>query len=1820
MKKNVLLVLSILLITNSFGQNNISVNVIVNPPYSHDIRDYMSQPGKILVMLMANPSPDLAAGRDVYRFKLIGSITGDNGIFLRTLDAYRPPMPIEMALGESRQLTANDVENYFSSENLEYQGITKRELFSKGLPEGSYTICIQAVDYDTNEPLSEEEPFGCSALFELRYIEPPQLINPICDDEVEIMNPQFISFQWTVPVGILNPSTIRYKFRLYELPNEDSNPESIAYSTSPPFFEQTDIFTTNLIYNAAMPILDTDKKYVWMVIAEDQNEKIQFANNGKSEICTFSFAMEEDVFDNEEIVIISPAWCSKDSALECGTLTDFYVSWQFQSLMNQIADFGPKGDKQSQTLNTILEKYKNARFEVKFYSDKAAKQLIYSASTKNTYFQSNAQKLPFVDGQSYWFQVTLADSISQQSHLISDLCAFKYKWVEEQAPEYVTRTINGRLMYQFQGNESKTFPASNVAIKLVKSYILKDATTGEELEIPENDYEQTSNYQPYNILNLSFDGLASTVTNQNGNFSVQLNLKKDEKLGLLEPNYSYSNNGKSYTGPVSRVIRIIPQNSYYAPVKQGIVPVEETTNLGQLSTYVYSYALNAEISEGYQYSSGVIKPLINKNVYLLRKSKNEYLPKYEGNLNAGSYMMAPSAISNAGFSLVVSGKTKLAKGSDNQDVAIVEFSNLIQNILYGDEYYLWIEGTDIQTSWKVKFNAHDAQPSSQTGAQGMNYTNNTIVGLVSEADNETFSDIKEYSFKVSKQYKTISNEPPKSVVKGKLIYNYPGKASTTRPLANTPISIISCYVTGPEGYSKIVKTNKYEEYEDAYPGAQVLGTSVTNASGEFEFEFSNIPVQNFFNTVGQYEVTTGNLNRTHTWEAWESSGGGDFRLLYETKTATIRRVFRIVVEDPNGLYMSPDKDFIIEPLKSKDVGTLTSNVFTYKLTGEISHTTTSYSNNSVGFETEKIPGVECYLLRKKSDIENANFPEGEGQNIIGSLDEYPDFKVVNFDTTDAQGAFEFDNILFRNANAPIYRFFRTPEMKGTYNYEPKLMTHSTINPFVKPRFFFNSDYRYTTISGAGAQLEPAKPGVRGKVISNVNAQKGIKDAHCSLFVTLQSGFKLYDCLTDEEGYFDLSNKLQQIEDFSEIQEIILTVGKQGYYYKEGSKHKNLWAKVYDKAFVQEGRQIVEDNIILNANGGMKGMVKNEYGDAIDAYVRFDENSSNPDIGQGQLTPTWSAIKGAFNIPAIPGPNRKLIIVPKDVAYFSDTLLVNVKEGASTLVENIVIKERSHRIYFYVKKAGNTSGGLSLFTPLAGARVKLLGDDNTPVAVADNNGKVELNFKNVSVNHHSLQVTGPNGSNFVPQIVNFKNEETKTPVKLADMVLKPGLSLKGIVTLDGKPTDKALVYIDLRKGIDTDYSVSDDGTSNSESQYYFQTWPKSDGSFELKCIPPELKGKQFEITAVYRIPKQFNVKGNAKSESETPTDSEGYTIIGDTKYVSIPSLGNLQLNMTSYKKMSITDIWGFPLKITKLEEQNGGNVRVSGTVKLSGFSKGFDPIGDVSYDVAGVVFAPGNQKVNGVPVGIPQQDKIVVNATRETKLKYAKSFNVKLKTKPNEGLLVIEKGSSSDNKSGKLSGLVHIVDNSFQYPSSYLNFDGTQFYFANRITTNNQGSTGNSGQIMTNNTAQLSTISPVIDLYNAAQPGNGSDTKEFNLCNVANENTGLASALQFKFINFSASAKPANSFISGKKITLDATLTATIENASQATINIGNLVLENNKIDPISSNQPIQVTLKDGASVYSADAKPWQIEAYDWVVDPQQGGLVSKKLHAAHRKT
>ncbi|MDF1549125.1 MAG: hypothetical protein P1P88_14970, partial [Bacteroidales bacterium] len=942
MKKSLFLILSIIITASVLSQNNITVSVMVNPPYSHDIRDYVNQPGKILVLLTASASDDLSLGKDRYTIKLIGSITGDNGISLRTKASYRPPMPIELLLGQSMQLTANDIEQYFTAENLDIQGISREDLLAgKGLREGSYSICVQAVDYETNEPYSEEDPFGCSAPFDLRYIEPPQLLFPMCEEVLEPSHPQNLNFQWTMPVGITNPGMLRYKFRLFELPDKDTNPESIVNSAMPPFFEQSDIPTTMLIYNIAMPALDTEKSYAWQVVAEDVNEKIQFANLGKSEICTFSFQEAEKEPDEEQIIISWPVNCSSDSALMSGNITDFYISWMFSSLIPPNNDFSVHNTSiDIENFNAVLKNYENATFKLSFYSDKNANNLKFSTSGTNYYFQAKtaSPNFPFVDGQSYWFQVSLIDSITNNEYLQSELCAFKYKKMVEQGEEYVSKTIQGNLKYQFETEVTKTYPLANANLKLVKKYLLKDASTGEEIEIPEYEYINSENTgkktnQNTTFGSKSFNGLASCTSDQNGNFSFTLNWPKNEKLGLIENQFKYTDNGKTYLGPLSRVLRIETINNYYAPVTQNITPVEEITNLGSLTTYVYSYTLQAEIAEGYQGVSNLSKPVVDKNIYLFRKVKDSDIPYFEGDIKVQNQMMAiPAAMASKNYKLIAKQKSVTSKDTENKDVGFVKFTSLVQNFVNNDEYYLWIEGTPIQTAQSVSYKA--ANIPENTSQEG--YQVQFLITSATENPPASYSEIKDFSFTVKDRFIAVSANPPKSVVKGKLVYTYPGKATTIRPLANTPISIISCYVMGPDANSKIVKRpNHYEESDDAFLGAHVLGTSITNASGEFEFEFTNIPDQNIFSSIGEYEVSTGQLNSTQTWQAWESNKETDFRIKYEKKHGNIRKVFRIVVEDPNSLYMSPIDNFTIEPLQTKDVGLLTSDVFTYQLTGSV---------------------------------------------------------------------------------------------------------------------------------------------------------------------------------------------------------------------------------------------------------------------------------------------------------------------------------------------------------------------------------------------------------------------------------------------------------------------------------------------------------------------------------------------------------------------------------------------------------------------------------------------------------------------------------------------------------------------------------------------------------------------------------------------------------------------------------------------------------------------------------------------------------------------
>lgn len=263
----------------------ITINVSIPPPYSPYLLDYAVVPGRMTLQVRNNT-------RNQLQIKLLASISGDNGITLKTKPNYQPPQPLVLAPNETRIFKSpSELRGYFDRDNIETVGITDYTLGARTFPEGIYNICFRAVDYITNVPFSLDEPLGCSSPINIRFVEPPVMISPVCEDTVKAMHPQGVIFSWAAAIGA--PIGITYTLRLVELPPVEVNPNAYVDAVQVPFFEQKNIRQTSLIYQAAMPPLRSGKTYAMRVTAIDPQQRIVFLNNGHSPICTFIYHEEQ---------------------------------------------------------------------------------------------------------------------------------------------------------------------------------------------------------------------------------------------------------------------------------------------------------------------------------------------------------------------------------------------------------------------------------------------------------------------------------------------------------------------------------------------------------------------------------------------------------------------------------------------------------------------------------------------------------------------------------------------------------------------------------------------------------------------------------------------------------------------------------------------------------------------------------------------------------------------------------------------------------------------------------------------------------------------------------------------------------------------------------------------------------------------------------------------------------------------------------------------------------------------------------------------------------------------------------------------------------------------------------------------------------------------------------------------------------------------------------------------------------------------------------------------------------------------------------------
>jgi len=626
------------------------------------------------------------------------------------------------------------------------------------------------------------------------------------------------------------------------------------------------------------------------------------------------------------------------------------------------------------------------------------------------------------------------------------------------------------------------------------------------------------------------------------------------------------------------------------------------------------------------------------------------------------------------------------------------------------------------------------------------------------------------------------------------------------------------------------------------------------------------------------------------------------------------------------------------------------------------------------------------------------------------------------------------------------------------------------------------------------------------------------------------------------------------------------------------------------SFIRKGVQFVKD-IGLSPSHKVTGTVKcpdEKLADnsmaTVQAYVQ---------VRDGKYFETNSA--GYFEIPAPYMAKDTLKIIPKDVAYFNGSYLFTDADAAKDLLElnDVLVYRRRHRIQFSVTEKTDQAGPPKR---IAGATIQL-GDS---VRTTDASGTARFNFENVSVNNYTFVVRGAAGSGYIPKTVNVTSKETKDFVTKS-VELEKGSEISGLVRLDDTPVKNARVYIDVSNTSTQVVSAQNISHTSGTTPYpvakpagpaYNKPEGKITQDANLVVTYTDGQGK-YILRGVPVNNQDINIRATLDTT---------FTVVGDKQTASIKAgKAVADLNLKSYSQAVINKIYGFPLTVESLTPVNSKQVKVTGLIHWT------EAVSDFSLNevnkvlrIEDVVFNLINKE--GSMVGIANDDEVVINGVTMLKLSYLNSYNIALQSAGTQNIFNTQPLSVKRvNDFGKIAGKMKIVDNSFNYPSSYLNFDKSEFYLALK----QNRTVNNIVDLVTSAVSETEASKPAYnnlsEYQKAIQTGYidylSKPKPVYYLCDRN------AAPIAFKLLNFPATANPLNSFIDENgKIHLDVDLTCSIANAQPEnfTVNIPGIVLDQNKVSPASGTLPIKLALEQ-----------WTLEVKDWKLDPSEGGIVSQ---------
>jgi TANFOR domain-containing protein len=931
---------------------------------------------------------------------------------------------------------------------------------------------------------------------------------------------------------------------------------------------------------------------------------------------------------------------------------------------------------------------------------------------------------------------------------------------------------------------------------------------------------------------------------------------------------------------------------------------------------------------------------------------------------------------------------------------------------------------------------------------------------------------------------------------------------------------------------------------------------------------------------------------------------------YETTHYSgFKRVFRIIIDGDAASYYYPSAEIItVQPLEEIQTPIdITHYVREFEL--KVNTKETNDDNEKVA-----LSDMQVTLFRNLAD-KKKNMPQGEGDGKYT----YAELMNPQYNTQDAAsntGKISTGNI-FNNKFEHLWSARPTVYNSGNktvYALLPGLIQSQYPWYFIEASSFVDkSDKTYQATIQETPQVpqvseadwaNPAIPLVEADVILTPLVSRAlitVRDVKSGAIVTKAQNARVL--LSKEQNLYSTSNfKSVPADDYGKAE--ILAAGNSPldqyvadgqnptdvYFFAGANGFRDSFNGVL-KSFHKKGDQLVKD-IGLTPAHTVTGTVKcpddksvNNTMGVVPAYVQ---------IGSGKYFETDDL--GYFEIPAPFAVNDTLKIIPKDAAYFNTTYVFTNADAAKELLKlnDVLVYRRRHRIQFSVTEKFDQVGPPK---SISGATVQL-GDT---IKTTNQNGIAQFNFENVSVNNYTFVIRGAAGSGYIPKTINVVSKETKDFV-VKKVELEKGSEISGTVRLDGAPVKHARVYIDVSNTSDKVYTTQNYSyqPGTQKSAIPGMALNTSSGSNPTGHIDSDAN----LVVAFTDSQGKYTLRGVPVDNQEInirATLDTTFTVVGDKQSASIKSgKAVADLNLKSYSQAVINKIYGFPLTIESLTPVSAKQVKVTGLIHWT------EAISDFSLEevnkvlrIEDVIFDLTNK--GGSTVGIAHDNEVIISGVTTLKLSYLNRYNIALQSAKTQNIFNIHPLSLTRiNDYGKISGKMKIVDNSFNYPSSYLDFDKSEFYLAKNL----NNTINNIVDLVTSAVSETEASKPVNN--NASAYLNAIETQIIGYLNKPKAVYYLcdkvANPIAFRLINFPATANPLKSYIDETgKIHLNVDLTCKIANAQPESfkLNIPNIVLDQNKVDPASGTEPIKLALEQ-----------WTLEVKDWKFSTSEGGIVS----------